>query len=291
MARPTKKNSEPMLGEARRAAIVEMLRANGSVTVAEVQAQLGVSPMTARRDLTELSRRGIAHRTHGGAVIPSISAHEDSFAQRLEAETEAKRVLAKAATELLSPRDAVFVDSSTTSYFVAKRILEVGLEITLVTNSLPVMQLVAAQSPPNTELVAVGGLLRKLTQSFVGPHAIRTIEGHFTDHAFVSVKAITETGVLADVDPLEAEVKRSMIAQASNATLLIDRSKLSARGLNAIGPVSEVSLVLAYGVQGSELQRFQKFDVPVRMLGDGGRGEGRARASGGVAGFAAAAGD
>src|SRR5579862_8872261 len=123
MRKPSNRSSEPMLAEARRAAIVEMLRANGSVTVAEVQAQLGVSPMTARRDLTELSRRGIAHRTHGGAVIPSISAHEDSFAQRLEAETEAKRVLAEAATELLSPRDAVFVDSSTTSYFVAKRIL------------------------------------------------------------------------------------------------------------------------------------------------------------------------
>jgi DeoR/GlpR family transcriptional regulator of sugar metabolism len=270
MAR-TRKNGEPMLGEARRAAIMEMLRATGSVTVGEVQAQLGVSPMTARRDLTELSRRGVAHRTHGGAVIPSISAHEDSFAQRLEAETDAKRVLAEAAAALLSPRDAVFVDSSTTSYFVARRILELGLELTLVTNSLPVMQLVAAQAPPNVELVAVGGLLRKLTQSFVGPHAIRTIESHFTDHAFVSVKALTETGVLADVDPLEAEVKRAMIAQANGAVLLIDRTKLSARGLNAIGPVTQVSLVLAHGVPASDLRGLQKFDVPVRVVVEPGR--------------------
>jgi DeoR/GlpR family transcriptional regulator of sugar metabolism len=220
--------------------------------------------MTARRDLTELSRRGVAQRTHGGAVIPSISAHEDSFTQRLEVETDAKRALAEHAAGLLSPRDAVFLDSSTTSYFVANRCLERGIELTVITNSLPVMGLIAAQAPVNIELVAVGGILRTLTQSFVGPHAIRTVREHFTDRAFISVKALTDRGILADVDPLEAEVKRSMIAQANEAVLLIDRSKLSARGLSAIGPISDTSLVLAHGIAGAELRDLEKFGVLVR---------------------------
>jgi DeoR/GlpR family transcriptional regulator of sugar metabolism len=259
-------SGEPLLAEARRTAIIEMLRASGSVTVAEVQAQLGVSPMTARRDLAELARRGIARRTHGGAVMPSISAHEDSFSKRLEAEPEAKTALAEEAAALLSPRDAVFLDSSTSSYFLARRIVELGLEITIITSSLPIMQLIAAQAPPNVELVAVGGLLRTLTLSFVGPHAIRTIHGHFADHAFVSVKAVATTGVLADVDPLEAEVKRAIIAQASESVLLIDRTKLKSRGLNAIGPVADVSLVLAYGVKDSDLRPFKTANVPVRVV-------------------------
>jgi DeoR/GlpR family transcriptional regulator of sugar metabolism len=126
------------------------------------------------------------------------------------------------------------------------------------------MGLIATQPPANIELVAVGGILRKLTQSFVGPHAIRTVRGHFTDRAFVSVKALTKQGVLADVDPLEAEVKRTMIAQASEAILLIDRSKLTARGLNAIGPISGISLVLTHGVAAAELRELKKFDIPVR---------------------------
>src|SRR5579884_492288 len=279
MARKARSNGEPMLGEARRAAIIEMLRATGSVTVSEVQAELGVSPMTARRDLSELARRGLARRTHGGAVIPSISAHEDSFAKRLEAEPEAKAALGEAAAELLSARDAVFLDSSTTSYFLARRILDIGLEVTLITNSLPVMQLVAAQAPPNVELVAVGGMLRTLTQSFVGPHAIRTIEAHFSDRAFISVKALAPNGLLADVDPLEAEVKRTMIAQASEAVLLIDRSELSARGLNAIGPVGDVSLVLAHGVTDAGLRPFRQSGVPVQVLADPPRASARAGAA------------
>ena len=71
-----------VLAETRRRAIAEALRSTGSVTVAEVEASFGVSPMTARRDLDELERRGVLRRTHGGAVLPTTSAHEDSFARR-----------------------------------------------------------------------------------------------------------------------------------------------------------------------------------------------------------------
>ena len=256
-----------MLAESRRAEIVEMLRTNGAVSVTEVQEQLGVSQMTARRDLAELARRGIAVRTHGGAVLPSISAHEDSFSTRLTEETDAKDAIAIAAAEMLSPRDSVFLDSSTTSYFVARQIIELSLELTLVTNSLAVMQLVASQSSTNVSLIGVGGLLRQLTQSFVGPDAVRTVQGHFCDHAFLSVKALAPTGVLADADPLEAEVKRAIIAQAREPVLLISASKLTAQGLNAIGPLADLSLVLAHGVSEAELKPLRAFDVPVRVLG------------------------
>ena len=257
-----------MLGEARRAAIVEMLRAHGAVTVSEVQEALDVSAMTVRRDLSELARRGVALRTHGGAVMPSISAHEDAFATRLESETEAKAALARAAVELLSPRDAIFLDSSSTSYFVARQVLELGLELTIITNSLPVTQLIAVQGAPEVALITVGGMLRGLSQSFVGPYAIRTVADHFADHAFVSVKALAPTGVLADADPLEAEVKRTMIAQAREAVLLIDSSKFGAMGLNAIGPVSAMSLVLTHGLGDVELRALRTFGVPVRSAGD-----------------------
>jgi DeoR/GlpR family transcriptional regulator of sugar metabolism len=148
------------------------------------------------------------------------------------------------------------------------------------------MRLVQTQAPPNVELVAVGGLLRELTQSFVGPHATRTIEGHFADHAFVSVKAVSQTGMLADVDVLEAEVKRTMIAQANQAVLLIDRSKLSARALNAIGPISDVSLVLAHGIDDNELRELEKFEVPVRSIGDLGATEARSPSAGKLTGVA-----
>lgn len=271
MAEATGEDGRTLLGEARRAAIAEMLRSTGSISVAEVQEHLGVSPMTARRDLAELARRGVAQRTHGGAVIPSISVHEDSFAHRLDANADAKRALAAAAARLVGPRDAVYLDSSSTSYYVADQLIKLGIELTLLTNSLPVIRLIAVQAPAGVELVAVGGVLRKLTQSFVGPYAIRTVHGHFTDRAFLSVTALTEDGVMVDVDPLEAEVKRSMVAHAHEAFLLIDHSKLVGRGLNAITPVADISMMLTHGCGAAELRKLRRFGVPVKPTAREGR--------------------
>jgi DeoR/GlpR family transcriptional regulator of sugar metabolism len=241
-----------VLAETRRREITEALRSNGAVTVAEVEARFGVSPMTARRDLDELERRGLVRRTHGGAVLPTTSAHEDSFARRMKVGTEAKRRLAEEAVAMLSPRESVFLDSSTTSYFVARKMIESGLAATVLTNSLPVMELIFNEGGPDVELIGIGGTLRRLTRSFVGPFAVRTVQGHFADRLFLSVKGLTETGTMTDADSLEAEVKRAMIPQAGESTLLVDHTKLLARGLSVVASVSELSGVLVHGVSTAE---------------------------------------
>lgn len=63
-----------LLSESRRGKIAERLREVGSVTVAELGHEFGISAMTARRDLSELERLGLARRTHGGAIAASFSA-------------------------------------------------------------------------------------------------------------------------------------------------------------------------------------------------------------------------
>src|SRR3954466_3415993 len=96
-----------MLAMARRAAILDLLRDSGAVTVTEVESRFGVSPMTARRDLAELARQGVARRTHGGAGRLSISAPACSFSQRVEVATEAQARLAEAAVAMVTPAETV----------------------------------------------------------------------------------------------------------------------------------------------------------------------------------------
>ena len=238
------------------------------MTVAEVESRFGVSSMTARRDLAELERRGVVRRTHGGAVLPTVSAHEDSFARRLKVAQPAKRRLAEEAVALLAPRQTIFLDSSTTSHFIAQRLVDTGIAATVLTNSLPVMELVFREGAANLELIGVGGTLRRLTRSFVGPLAVRTVLGHFADRLFLSVKGLTENGMLTDADPLEAEVKRAMIGQAGEAILLIDRSKLSVRGLSVIASVSELSGVLAHGLSPQEADALLASGASLRVVAD-----------------------
>jgi DeoR/GlpR family transcriptional regulator of sugar metabolism len=212
------------------------------VSVAELESRFGVSSMTARRDLATLERQGIARRTHGGAVLPGVAAHEDSFAQRVERDSEAKRALADEAVKFIAPRQTVFLDSSSTAYYVAQRIVDDRLALSVITNSLPIMELIGRAELPDLELIGIGGTFRKLTHSFVGPVAVQAVLAHFADLLFLSVKGVSGGGVLTDADPLEAEVKRAMIGRARTVALLADAHKFDERGLNVIVPASAVEI-------------------------------------------------
>lgn len=231
--------------------------------MSELEKEFGISPMTARRDLTALERDGRVRRTHGGAVLPGFAGDEDSFEQRVEEVVEAKERLARAAVGLLEPGASVFVDSSTSGHFAARRMLAEGIRVTLLTNLLPNMRLFTTSEAPDVELVGVGGSFKRLTMSFVGPGAVRSIEEYFADTALVSAKGITPEGYLTDPDSLEAEVKRAMIRRSGKAVLLADGRKFARRGLNVIAHVSEMSLVLAADAPESRLAEIAASGVEV----------------------------
>jgi len=261
--------SEPrgLLADARRAAIVERLRVTGSVTVAELEAKFGVSSMTARRDLDGLERRGLARRTHGGAVLPAFSAHEDSFASRLEVAADAKQALARAAAAGVQEGESLFIDSSTSGYHVVRALLDRGVSATVITNSLPVMELVAAHPSAAVDLVGVGGMLRRLTRSFVGPFAVHTVLGHIADRLFFSVKGVTPDGALTDPDALEAEVKRAMVAHSEQPVLLLDETKLATHGRSVLGRITDVSTVLAHGLDDERVKALRAAGARVEVVG------------------------
>jgi DeoR/GlpR family transcriptional regulator of sugar metabolism len=252
--------------EDRRRSIADMLLATGAVSVAQVESRFNVSAMTARRDLHELERRGLARRTHGGAVLPTLAAHEDSFDRRIKVEIDSKQLLARAAAEMLTPHETVFLDSSTTSHFVARQIVETGMAATVLTNSLPIMTLISTEAGPNVELIGVGGTLRALTRSFVGAGATRTVTEHFADRLFLSVKGVVDGETLTDADPLESDVKRKMIAHAEDSVLLIDGSKLDVRGLSAIAPLSEITTVLACDITLEQAAMLERSGTTVRTV-------------------------
>jgi DeoR/GlpR family transcriptional regulator of sugar metabolism len=255
-----------LLPSERRRLIEERLRDHGSVSVAALEAEFAISPMTARRDLVELERQGLARRTHGGAILPGLSSHEDSFFQRLEVRVEEKERLAEAALAQLSPGDAVFVDCSTTAYFAARRAVRDNFRCTLLTNAVPIMELVSESESPQLDLIGIGGTLRKLTRSFVGPQAVAGIETHFADQVVFSVAGLTDDGHLTDPDPLEAQIKRSMIRRARRAILLVDDSKFDRAALSVIADVTEVNVILAAGVSDRALMPLRRAGVEVSAV-------------------------
>lgn len=233
-----------MLSETRRRLIAEALRESGSITVAELEREYGVSAMTVRRDLNELVRLGIARRSHGGAIAVSFSAHESEFAARVDAAREAKRKLARIAVQMVEPEGSVFLDGSSTSYYIADELISAEMAITVITNSLPILHRLGELATPDIAVVACGGELRRRSQSFIGPDAVRTIENRFADLVFFSAKGLSAKGEPADADAYEADVKRSMISHAEKRVLVFDASKLGERGLTKICDLDDLAAVV-----------------------------------------------
>lgn len=233
-----------MLGEQRRLLVAERLRRQGTVTIAELEKSFGISAMTARRDLAALAKLGQARRTHGGAVSLNYARYESEFAARVDTSREAKERIARAAATIVRREEAVFFDASSTAYYIAEELLRRNGEITILTNSLPILALVFEMGGGNATVIACGGELRRRSLSFVGPHAIRTIRSHFVDIAFLSAKGLSDDGWLTDPDPLEAEVKRTMVERSARRMLAIDASKFGERGMNAICELAVMSGVV-----------------------------------------------
>jgi DeoR/GlpR family transcriptional regulator of sugar metabolism len=248
----------------RQGAIAEHLRSTGSVTIAEIEARFGISPVTVRRDLAELERRGVVRRTHGGAVLPAAleQAREHGAPER---EPEAVRALAEAAVATLAASESVFLDASAASVEVARGILQAGLSMTLLTNSVRIMHLVFAHAGPGLTLIGLGGTLHWRSSSFVGPATVRAVGEHFADRLFLGVAGVTPAGVLTEADPLEAEIKRAMIAQAGEATLLLDQATLGGHGLIAVAEVAELASVIVSGVPPESLGPIRVSGVAVRV--------------------------
>jgi DeoR/GlpR family transcriptional regulator of sugar metabolism len=118
----------------------------------------------------------------------------------------------------------------------------------------------------NVELTGVGGWLRKLSLSLVGPAAVHTIFEHFADKLFLSVKGIADDGSLTDPDPLECEVKRAMLNRAEESILLLEPDKLQTRGSHLIARCDALSLVLAADLSRDQIRRLRATGVRVSSV-------------------------
>jgi len=198
-------------------------------------------------------RRSLVAEMLRSAGAVTITDLQTRFAVRTESAGEAR--LAEAAFALLSPGETVFLDASSTTFFVARLIAERGLAVRVITNSLPVLRELSDSKHASIDVLAVAGTLQRTTGSFVGPSAVCAVRNHIADRLVTSVTAVTRHGVLADTDALEAEIRRAMFEHAEETVLLLDASRLSDHGGHAIAPVSAVARVLADGLGSMDTAR------------------------------------
>jgi len=234
-----KNNDIRLLGEQRRRKILELLEHKGQITVGDIVEKFSISAVTARGDLDALASGGAAIRSHGGAVR-QMEANRD-YPLRLKAalHRSEKTKIGRAAADLIQPVEVIILDSGTTTAEIARQLKAKNLQqVTVITNALNIVsELVDANG---ISVIGLGGLLRPVSLSFVGPQAEAMLRDLHADRLFLAVDGFDFENGPSTPDVLEAQLNAVMMSVARETNVVADYSKLGRRSVSRIGPIEKV---------------------------------------------------
>lgn len=220
-----------MLANERKSRIIEHLEREGRIEVSQLARVLDVVPETIRRDLREFEKQGVLVRTHGGAVLQASGEAEYPSQIRALQENPVKDRLCREAVRHIQSDDLLFVDNSTTLLPLIRHIDE-RMNVTILTNSIQLLQEAAECAGDNLTLLCTGGIFNRRNLSLSGTMAGKNAFDVIPTKAFISCHGLSAEYGLTDANFLEVGFKREMLRMASEVFLLVDRTKFG-----RIGPV------------------------------------------------------
>src|SRR5208282_1200734 len=230
-----------VLIEERRRAILEALRRDGRVLVADLARHFRTSQVTIRKDLEILHSSGKIHRTHGGALPSRDGALEDpTLREKEKLHRKEKLQIAAVAAQMVKEGQVVILDSGTTTTAIA-RALRHHQNLTIITNAVNIAAELAGSS---LEVILTGGTLRKNSFSLVGPIAEETLRRLNADILFLGVDGFDVHYGLSTPNLLEAKVNRAMIDVARIVVAACDSSKFCRRRLSLLAPPAAIHRVI-----------------------------------------------
>jgi DeoR/GlpR family transcriptional regulator of sugar metabolism len=259
----------------RRQLILEMVRANGAVSLRELARVVQTSEVTVRRDVRALEAEGLLDRRHGGAVLPGGLARESGFPQKSHLASAEKTAIADLAATLVGEGEAVVVGAGTTTQELARRLARVP-GLTVVTNSLLVAQALAHAN--RVEVVMTGGTLRGSNYALVGSGAEQSLQGLRVSRAFLSGTGLTAERGLSTSNMLSASVDRALVRAAGEVVVLADHTKLATDTMFQTVPTELISRLVtdeppAHDERAAmELQALADQGVQVSVAGAGAGG-------------------
>lgn len=207
----------------RREGLTSLLQQEGYLSVAELSHRFSVSVATIRRDLDVLQEENRLTRTYGGA-LSEYDALFVPFYQRNAQRRGAKRRIAEAAVEHIQRGSTIFLDAGSTVFFVAEQIIELNdRTLTLVTNSLPVADLLASKG--SSEVHLLGGRLLPHQLVLVGPGASIGLNPWHFDLAFLSAEGMDTDGLWNSQDDI-SNFQRHLCGRSKRPVFCLDDSKL-----------------------------------------------------------------
>lgn len=217
--------------------ILQLVARSQRISVSEVCGTFEVSEATARRDLETLAVQGKLQRVHGGAIALTEAPPESPILQREGEQADEKTRIGQAAALLVSDGDTVFLGSGTTVLEVA-RALRTRPSLTVITNSLPVVNVFAGLE--NIEVICLGGMLRHNELSFIGHITQQALAEVRADKVIMGTRAISlEHGLTHEYLP-ETMTDRAILKAGQEIIVVADHTKFGRAATVLLAPLESI---------------------------------------------------
>jgi DeoR/GlpR family transcriptional regulator of sugar metabolism len=220
---------------------LDLVDQNGQVTVVDLIKRFSISAVTVRSDLDALASIGAIVRSHGGAVR-RLEATQDFPLRTKETLHHIEKVrIGKAAAELVRAGETIILDSGSTTAEIARHLKKLKLpSLTVITNALNIAAELADHV--GISLMMIGGLLRPISCSFVGPQAEAMMNDFHADRLFLAVDGFDLENGPSTPDVLEAQLNNVITARRKSKRGS-GFSKLGRRSVSRSGHLIEFGLI------------------------------------------------
>lgn len=213
-----------MFMEERHQEILDTIKANGKITVAEITGKYGISDESARRDLRMLEQKGVCKRTHGGAILmgqvsvrPPVDRNFDNM-PILDNYREISRVAAGKIRE----NDTVYLTNGSFGHIMVS-FLPRDIHFTIVVNSVDIGR--DLRSFDNIDVYIAGGKMRQ-SGSLVDSLANEFVSRLHFDLCFITGAGLTAEFGLSNGTDETASFQRTIMKNSRNRCLIIPSSKI-----------------------------------------------------------------
>lgn len=227
-----------MLAPERHSFILSELSRNASVSIKSLSKQLGVSRETIRKDLELLDQQSKLNQVRGGAV--RVVDLEPPLMDRLNTNPQGKAVIAEMVVEHVPDAASIFIDSGSTTYFAAERLIAKRKDLVIYTNDLRIALLCSERA---VEVFLPGGRLDARDSAVYGVETIDFVRRYRVDFAFVGVVGVNESSLFTDHSRETASLREAMIASSERAFALADSSKFGISGRCPLAFWDNLSLI------------------------------------------------
>jgi DeoR/GlpR family transcriptional regulator of sugar metabolism len=232
-----------VLARQRQAMILDDIKKTGAVRVSDLVDRLGVSDMTVRRDLEVLARRGLVEKVYGGATaVVGRSTDEPGFEAKSVRQLPQKEAISALAAALVKPGTAIGLSAGTTTWTLARYLDDVP-ELTVVTNSIRVADVLQRNNRPDRTVVLTGGV-RTPSDALVGPVAVHTLQSLHLDMVFLGVHGMSSGPGFTTPNLNESETNRALVEAGGRLVVLADHTKWGTVGISTIADLEDADVLV-----------------------------------------------